>query len=44
MKVNANDNIEVTLLIGSNCVKALEPRELIANKNKDPYAFKTLLG
>ena len=27
------DEIEVTLLIGVNCVKALEPCELIASKN-----------
>ena len=42
-EVNANDSIEVTLLIGAHCVKALEPRELIANKNGGPYAFRTLL-
>ena len=41
--INANDNIEVTFLIGANCVKDLEPRELIASKNGGPYAFKTLL-
>ena len=43
-EVNANDNIEVPLLIGANCVKALESRELIASKNGGPYAFRTLLG
>ena len=43
-EVNANDNIEVTLLIGANCVKALEPCELIASKNGGLYAFRTLLG
>ena len=31
-EVNANDNTEVTLLIGAKCVKALEPRKLIASK------------
>ena len=35
---------EVTLLIGANCVKALEPCELYASKNGGPYAFRTLLG
>ena len=43
-EVNANNNIEVTSLIGANCVKALEPRELIASKNGGPYTFRTLLG
>ena len=33
-EVNVNDNIEVTLLIGANCVKALEQPELIASKNR----------
>ena len=35
-EVNANYNIEVTLLIGANCVEALEPRELIASNNGGP--------
>lgn len=42
-EVDANGNIEVTLLIDANCVKALEPYEVIARKNRDPHAFKTLL-
>ena len=33
-KVNANDKIEVTLLVGANCVKALELLELVASKNR----------
>ena len=41
-EVDANGNIEVTLLIDANCVKALEPYEVIARKNRDPHAFKTL--
>ena len=36
MEVNANYNIEVTLLIGANCAKALELRELIASNNGGP--------
>ena len=43
-EVNANDNIEATLLIGANCVEPLEPRELIASKNGGPYVFRKLLG
>ena len=42
-EVNANGNIEVTLLIGANCVKALEPVELIASENGGRYAFRKLL-
>ena len=44
MEVNVNDNIELTLLIGANCVKALEPHELIASRNGGPHALRTLLG
>ena len=40
----SNAIIEVTLVIGTNCVKALEPHELIVIKNGGPYALKTLLG
>ena len=34
---NIDDNKEVSLLNGVNCVRALEPREVV-------YAFKTPLG
>ena len=37
-------NVEVGLIIGVNCVKALEPLEFIPSKNNGPYAFKTVLG
>ena len=43
-EVNANDNTVVTLLIGVNCAKVLEGRELIASKKRGSYAFRTLLG
>ena len=33
LEVNDNGNIEVTLLIGANRVKVLEPRKLIASNN-----------
>ena len=42
-EVNANDNTVVTLVIGVNCAKVLEGRELIASKNRGSYAFRTLL-
>lgn len=41
-EVSANDNVEVTLLIGANSVKALENQlELIASKNRGSYALET---
>ena len=42
--MSVDDNKEVSLLIGANCVRALEPREVISSQNGGPYAFKTLLG
>ena len=42
-EVNSNDNIEVTLLVDANCIKALEMGELIASNNGGQYAFRTLL-
>ena len=38
------DNKEVSLLIGAECVRALEPRAVISSQNGDHYTFKTLLG
>ena len=41
-EVSANDNVEVTLLIGANNVKALQNLlELIASKNRGSYALET---
>ena len=42
--MNVDDNKAVSLLIGANCVCALEPREIISSQHGGPYAFKTLLG
>ena len=42
--MNLDDKKEVSLLIGANCVRALEPRKVISSKHGGPYAFKTLLG
>ena len=42
--MSVDDNQEVSLLIGANCVCALESREVISSQNGGPYAFKTLLG
>lgn len=32
------------MLIGSNCPKAIKPREIVAGRSEDPYAVRTLLG
>ena len=38
------DKVEVGLLIGCNCLKALKPQEVILGNDDDPYAVKTILG
>ena len=38
------NNVEVGLLIGCNCPKALKPKEVILGNDSDPYAVKTELG
>ena len=38
------ENIEVGLLIGTNCIRAIKPIEVIPGKEDDPYAKKTALG
>ena len=40
MKINRN----LEILIGTNCLKALEPQEVISSQGDGPYAFKTKLG
>ena len=37
-------DVEVSLLIGCNCPKALKPQEAILGNDNDPYAVKTKLG
>jgi len=39
-----NEDIEVGLLIGLNCSRAIKPLEVIPEKENDPYAKKTALG
>ena len=43
-EITQTENISIGILIGGNCSKALEPREVIPSKNGGPYAFRTLLG
>ena len=37
-------DIEIGLLIGCNCPKAIKPKEIITGRSEDPYAVRTLLG
>ena len=37
-------DIQIGLLIGRNCPKALEPVEVIPSSNDGPYAYRTRLG
>ena len=37
-------NVEAGLLIGSNCSRAIIPREIITGQKNEPYAQKTELG
>ena len=39
-----NDNISLDLLIGANCVKALQPLNVIPSQQDGLYAYKTILG
>ena len=39
-----DENLDVGLLIGCNCPKAIKPKEVITGKSEDPYAVRTLLG
>ena len=39
-----NKSIEVSLLIGNNCTRAIRPREVLAGGDDDPYAMRTVLG
>ena len=38
------EDIDVGLLIGANCIRAIKPREIIPGGDDDPYAKKTALG
>jgi len=38
------EGLEIGLLIGCNCPKAIKPKEVILGKGEDPYAIRTLLG
>ena len=38
------DDVEIGLVIGANCPRAIKPREVIPGKDDDPYAIRTALG
>ena len=38
------EDVEVGLLIGANCARAIKPTEVIPGREDDPYAKKTSLG
>ena len=38
------DDVDVGILIGCNCPRAIKPREVVLGKGDDPYAVRTLLG
>ena len=38
------DDVQVGLLTGTNCIKALEPTKIIHSEGCNPYAYKTRLG
>ena len=42
--LGVNDNISVDLLIGANCVEALQPLKVIPSQQEGPYAYKTILS
>ena len=43
-EISHSDDVKVELLIGGNCTRALEPVQVIANRDGGPYAMKTVLG
>ena len=43
-EINQSDDVNVELLIGANCTRALEPVQVIPSKDGGPYAMKTVLG
>ena len=43
-EVTQTDDTEIGMLIGVNCMKALEPLKIIPNKDGGPYTYQTKLG
>ena len=43
-EITQKDDIEIGMLIGANCMKALEPLKIIPSKDGGPHASQTKLG
>ena len=43
-EITQTDDVELGLLIGTNCMKAFEPLKVIASNNEGPYAYQIRLG
>ena len=43
-EIGGNERITIDLLIGVNCLKVLEPLEVIPSQRNRPYAIRTALG
>ena len=43
-EMKMDKNLDIKLLIGPNCLKALEPQEVISSQGDGPYDFKTKFG
>ena len=43
-EISQSSDVEIGLLIGANCSKALEPNKIIPSRNDGPYAFRTIPG
>ena len=39
-----HNNVDVGILIGCNCPRALKPQKVILGEDDDPYAVRTILG
>ena len=43
-EITQTGDIEIGMLIGANCMKALEPLKIISSKDGGPYAYQSKLG
>lgn len=37
-------NLDIALLIGANCIKAIKPKEIIPGEDENTYGLRTELG
>ena len=43
-EIGGNESTTVNLLIGANCLKAMEPQEVIPSQGNERYVIRTALG